>query len=771
MRCSFNKRLCGPLRMVSTRTKRPRGLGIKMAMTNLAVVNPLHRRVLSGLTRTGAVALGLGMAASASAVQFEIGPIEGSVDSLLTAGAAFRVQDRANHLIGKSNLNPGLCVRTNRTDNPNNDAPLAYEASDIGDACSTSSPEANQAFVDAPGSFSVNSDDGNLNYDKHDIVSAAVKLNSEISFSVPFPVGGFLNFYANPIYFFDADSVGFDDFHPDTTLQPQFSPRPATTDEVHGANFDWASYHLTGYLPFIGDRELVVRVGRQGLNWGESTALVFNSINAINPPHGVRARLPGFQLEEAFQAVGMAFVSTSITPDLFLETFYQYEWKPAIADPVGTFFSVSDTVGAGGRYAMLSFAKQPEDPENIYQSSENDEDPVGALTNAGRTVQRIADRRPEDGGQYGFALKYFASWLNNGTELAFYHANYHARIPSVSALAANPTCIGADSTTIVEATTDCAGFETNNPAGGDPLPVDTLKLFVDYPEDIKLYGLSFNTTVGDLAISGEYSFRENLPVQIHSTDVVYAALQPAFPNNSIPIPSVGVIPSRRAAVPDFAETLFRNNPVDGDGTMDGEANYEIQGWVPQRVHQLQFTLLNSFGGSNWFDADQILTVFEFGGTLFPDMPELSELQFNGAEVNTHASTGADGTTNGFDSSNIATDDDCNDACRQNPTAQPLDHFPTEFSWGIRSIALFRYQNALFGANIEPLLGFFWDVNGIAPGLGQNFVEGNKQILTGLRFDYLNKWIGEVRLTTFTGGSDYNSRRDRDNLSVYLGYTF
>ena len=87
------------------------------------------------------------------------------------------------------------------------------------------------------------------------------------------------------------------------------------------------------------------------------------------------------------------------------------------------------------------------------------------------------------------------------------------------------------------------------------------------------------------------------------------------------------------------------------------------------------------------------------------------------------------------------------------------------------MALFRYQNALFGANIEPLLGFFWDVNGIAPGLGQNFVEGNKQILTGLRFDYLNKWIGEVRLTTFTGGSDYNSRRDRDNVSVYLGYTF
>ena len=231
---------------------------------------------------------------------------------------------------------------------------------------------------------------------------------------------------------------------------------------------------------------------------------------------------------------------------------------------------------------------------------------------------------------------------------------------------------------------------------------------------------------------------------------------------------MATVPGRRAAVPDFVNTLYRDNPVDPDGTMDGVENYYIRGWEPQKVHQMQFTLLNTWGGANWFDASQIIGIFEFGGTLFPDMPELSELQFNGAEVKTHASVGADSTTNGFDSANLGV---CDDTCRQNPTAQPLDHFPTRFSWGIRAVALFRYQNALFGANIEPLLGFFWDVNGIAPGLGQNFVEGNKQILTGLRFDYLNKWIGEVRLTTFTGGSDYNSRRDRDNVSVYLGYTF
>lgn len=721
-----------------------------------------------------AAAMLVGVSSTATAVQFEIGPFEGSVDSLLTAGAAWRVQDRAQHLIGKSNLNPGLCVRTNRTGNPDAAGPLTYEPGAINGACSATAEsndprfaDANEEFVAAPGSFSPNSDNGNLNYDKGDVVSAAVKLNSEISFDMPFPIGGSLSFYANPIFLFDADSVNFDQTHPDTTLQPASTPRPAAVDRLAGSSFDWSSYHVSGYLPFFGDREILLRVGRQGVNWGESTALVFNSINAVNPPHGVRARLPGFQLEEAFQAVGMAFISTDLTADLFMEAFYQYEWKPAIADPVGTFFSVSDTVGAGGTYAMLSFSKAPEDPENIYSSADNSaNDSSGALTDSGRTVFRVDDVRPKDDGQYGVALKYFASWLNNGTELALYYSNYHARIPSVSAYAADPTCISGSSTTALEAAIDCNGFIA---AGGDSaLPVDTLQLFVEYPEDIKLYGFSFNTTVGDLAFSGEYSFRENLPTQVHSTDLVYAALQPAFPENSIEIPGVATVPGRRAAVPDFVNTLYRDNPVDPDGTMDGVENYYIRGWEPQKVHQMQFTLLNTWGGANWFDASQIIGIFEFGGTLFPDMPELSELQFNGAEVNTHASVGADSTTNGFDSANLGV---CDDTCRQNPTAQPLDQFPTRFSWGIRAVALFRYQNALFGANIEPLLGFFWDVNGIAPGLGQNFVEGNKQILTGLRFDYLNKWIGEVRLTTFTGGSDYNSRRDRDNVSVYLGYTF
>ena len=37
-----------------------------------------------------------------------------------------------------------------------------------------------------------------------------------------------------------------------------------------------------------------------------------------------------------------------------------------------------------------------------------------------------------------------------------------------------------------------------------------------------MYGVSFNTTVGDWAVSGEYVYRPNLPTQVSSGDLLFA---------------------------------------------------------------------------------------------------------------------------------------------------------------------------------------------------------------------------------------------------------
>ena len=50
------------------------------------------------------------------------------------------------------------------------------------------------------------------------------------------------------------------------------------------------------------------------------------------------------------------------------------------------------------------------------------------------------------------------------------------------------------------------------------------KGIIEYPEDIKLIGFSFNTTVGTTAVSGEISHRQDEPIQIDDTELLFAAM-------------------------------------------------------------------------------------------------------------------------------------------------------------------------------------------------------------------------------------------------------
>jgi len=43
------------------------------------------------------------------------------------------------------------------------------------------------------------------------------------------------------------------------------------------------------------------------------------------------------------------------------------------------------------------------------------------------------------------------------------------------------------------------------------------QFFVDYPADIRRYGITFNTNVANLAIGGEYSIRKDAPIQLLAT--------------------------------------------------------------------------------------------------------------------------------------------------------------------------------------------------------------------------------------------------------------
>lgn len=758
-------------------------------------------------------ALAAVIATPAAALEFELFDTSIRVDNLFTVGAQWRMQDRDNSLIGKSTLfalnNPdprlGLCLQRtaashNPGSNPTPNAPgdssqanNAFEAGAIGAVCATSGDHdgngagsANTFYVAAPGAYSPNGDNGNLNFDLHDIVHATAKLTTDISFTA-FD----FNVFVRPIYFFDANYTDFTEVRPDSTLQAAELPFNKAAEDSIGSSFDVLDYNISKVFT-VGERDVSFKLGNQVLNWGESALLFLNSLNSINPPNAIRARIPGFDLKEAFQPQGMLVMSTDVIENVSLETFYQYEWKPLIIDPVGSFQSVSDTLGAGGHYAMLSFAKAPEDPgfavddprypagfRGYYRPIDTCSgagqcvDALGLLgSTASRTIYRNfaeeARRRPDDGGQYGAALKLFLEDFNNGTELAFYAANYHSRLPVVSGIAALDSCIGDDGTASVATfTTDCdVVLGTGAAAGNEPIPVDTAQLLVEYPEDIKMYGLSFNTTVGDYAFSGEYAFRENLPIQIHTVDLTFSLLQPAFPDQDFDL-TAAVIPGKQSAFPTFLPQYRGMSCAPGEACI--QAGDYVRGYESLKVGQTGLTVLRLIGGDNPIAASQMTLLLEMGWTQVFDMPGLDQIQFQGAGVDTHISGGSDGTA-GVEPAPVAGNSRAN-TLRQNPTAANPDNFGDADSYGYRILNLNRWDSALFGANIETLSIIQHDVKGTTPGIGGNFVEGRKQYAFGVRFDYLSTYIGEVRYTWFTGASGANSASDRDNVFVTLGVQF
>lgn len=743
------------------------------------------------------------------ALDFDIGDTNVRLDNLITIGGLVRMQDRDNSLVGKSNLNPGLCV--SRT-SPAGDGPDPSGNNTFsGDTCSGTVEDPqfgnrNNFFVAQPGGYQPNGDSGNLNFDKYDVVHATAKITSDLNVEL----FGF-NVFARGIYFFDERYSDFEERHPDTTLQPSRTDYPDAAVDENGNDFRMLDYFVSRTFE-VGDRLVSFRLGNHVLNWGESGFLALNSLNTINPLNQALLRLPGFDIKELFLPVGMASLNIDIADGFNLEMFYQYEWEPYVVDPVGSYFSTADIVGAGATYAMLSFGKAPEDPLELYEPWRNPDDPASTLgSRSDRTMIRDFDeearRRPDDGGQYGFSLKGYFEGLNNGTEIGLYFANYHSRIPSVSILAADATCIpdqsAVGSVPVVGGPLDallgalptqtalnalqlidptvCGVPATNllaaagapiplQPSTGarDPLPVGSIRYFIEYPEDVHVYGLSFNTTLGEWAWSGEYAFRDNLPVQVHTTDLVFAGLQPAFPANDYSLEPIATLPGRRTAVPDFT-SIYR-------GADYGPGDY-IQGYERMKVGQLGTTFLKTFGGDNPIGASQIIFLLEMGMTQVFDMPDIDELQFQGAGVNTHVSGGADGST-GINPIDVRTDPNdpttngTDPNLRQNPTAHPdLAGFGTDISYGYRLVTLTRYDSAFAGINLELLGALFHDVEGVAPGLGQNFVEGRKQILAGVRWDYLSRYTGEIRYTWFTGAHSRDSAHDRDNLLLWVGYQF
>lgn len=321
--------------------------------------------------------------------------------------------------------------------------------------------------------------------------------------------------------------------------------------------------------------------------------------------------------------------------------------------------------------------------------------------------------------------------------------------------------------------------------------MDTAGLRLDYPEDIHMFGVSFNTTALGWSITGEYAYRPNLPAQILISDVFYAGLQQGFGTADIPLNPLGIqvpdgplagtvqslidgvlggalpgvsvdtiIPGAETFIPSVL-TRYRGRTIaNGNEYQPGEY---VRGYERLKVGQFVINGLKIFPST--FGADDVTVLGECGFTHVIDMPEEGELYFQGRMEHTHPSPGAD--CSGFpDGTN------CNTAqvtARINPTRQ-TSGFADDFAMGLRLLVQFNYGNFMnSGINLKPTLLWFEDIYGIAPFPVQNYVEGNRWMIPGIQFEIGQAFNGTILYQYFDGKDQ--ALQDRDNISASITYNF
>jgi hypothetical protein len=670
-----------------------------------------HHGLVARAPLAAAVALGLLMAPAAQAFEFSRGELTGSLDTTVSYGYSWRVEERDDDLVAKSFFNPLLCTQN---------VPLGAIPVGPGRCSSTGGVPGSAAQLAAPGRFSANRDDGNLKYDDGDAISNAFKITSEIS----------LNWrtwgaFARATYFYDFENADRDDLT--QIAKDRIGQRFRMLDAFVFKDFELGDDGALGGT---------VRLGRQVVSWGEGT-FIQNGINVINPVDLSALRVAGAELKEAFLPIDMAWGSINLSENVALEALYMFEFEEIEVDASGTFFSANDFGTPGGTYVMLGFGTTPQPVNNPERfGSTCYAGPAGFATSdrfaelsaiygpataaqiiaigCGNAVGRIEDRAASDEGQFGLALRWYAEALNE-TEFGFYFLNYHSRVPLLSGRAVNSPTVGA--------------------ASG--------RFFVEYPEDIQMFGLSWNTTLpGGIAWQGEVSHRPNAPLQVDDVELLFAALSPLNP--FIPAPAL------------------RFNSQLGQFAL----GQEVRGWREHEISQLQMTFTKAF--AEVLGANQLALVAEVGGTEVWDLPNQSELRYEGEGTDTGG---------GCDVEDVNAAGGIGGAgallfgCLRNPLTQ-TGGFPTAFSWGYRLAARADYSSA-FGTplTLSPRLAFNHDVNGITPGPGGNFLEDRKSLTLGVEANYLNQVIFDLSYTQFMGAESFNQIHDRDFASFTVKYSF
>lgn len=592
------------------------------------------------------------------AANFQIGDFDLSVNSTVSAGTSFRVEGQDLGLVGRNNT--------------------------------TASGQRGTGLSNT-------GDDGNLNFQKGDTFSTIVKGVHDFELKKDN-----YGFFSRVKWFYDYTLSKKDVFHGHEPTGNARNQRLEDSGFHPYARFDGIDLlDAFGYINTnVGGMPLDLRLGKQVISWGEST-FILSPIAGLNTLDVSAFRRPGAELKEGFTPSEMLYANLGLTDTTSLEGFVQLKWRKTVPEGCGTYFSSSDFAADG--CDRLAFNSNPVAP-GVFLS---DQTQLGA----GVFVKRVEDRQPDDGGQFGLALRSYFESLD--AELGAYAMQYHSRLPLAS------LSKGAIGTTFFNPATTASG-NTFGPTAGSGY-------VIDYPENQQVFGASFATNVGGWAWSGEVSMAKDLPIQINANDLLAAGL-----TNGAPASAPGAQPSAPAALRTRVNSAPNNTIVNGFDRFD--------------VTQIQNTFIKTFDRA--LGSSQVVFVGEVAAIFVDGLPEVT----------------ADNNTSGVRYGRAA-------VFGSAPASGDKNGFVTEFSWGYRLRTAATYRDVFLGIDLIPTIAWSHDVDGYSPEPGQAFNEGRQSVGLGLGFEFDANTKASINYTTFTNAANYDVLRDRDFISLSASYSF
>ena len=470
----------------------------------------------------------------------------------------------------------------------------------------------------------------------------------------------------------------------------------------------------------IGDMPLDVRFGKQVINWGEGI-FYRDGINTVNAMDGASFALPGSEVKDLLIPQHALSFRLGVTDNLSMAAYYQFEWESSVTPGRGTFFSTNDLFTDGGTkgYNQIPDAVKP--ALVAYGNA------IGINTHGDYLLvaDTSASKDADDNGQWGLNFKYFAEEMND-TEFGFYFVKYNSHNPFIEAeLSENA---GLKALTAVQR----AGLDPTSTLGSTLAGLHVLSNSVNatrvYPEDIHMYGISFNTAVGGTSISGELAYRPDTPMWIDHPNDLIDGIKSNLPGilGSVQTPALGCFD-------DLSQADSKKQYCLNSGPYK---NYEeVKLWTGSLV------FIRNFGPLVGLDG--------LYGILEPAFELIQGLD----NYDNYVSTASGPWGKAFED--------------ENPLASDrLD----KFSWGYTAVLSGELNDVMAGINLNPVITFRHDVHGNSRLTG-NFLEGRKAVTMALNGLYMNTVEAGLAYTTFFGSERTNSLHDRDNVAFNVKYYF